>query len=628
MQSLDSQLTEISSWRGQVLGRIREWLDGLKDLGLAADGADAEFERIRQAAAGDRVSVAFVAEFSRGKSELINALFFSGYGRRVVPSGAGRTTMCPTEIMYDPTIEPCIRLLPIETRALPVTLLDLKNNTRLWVTQAIDHADADNVAMQLMRVKETKFVERREAEQLGLTNDVPASANTVEIPRWRHAIVNLPHPLLKQGLTIIDTPGLNALGNEPELTLSVLPSATAVLYVLAADAGVSKSDSEVWRTLLATMPRSGRFVVLNKIDGLWDDMRSRDDIAADIYRQTISVAHTLDVPEGRVFALSAMKALTARISQNPALEERSQIRDLEYALTNELLPARRNLLAERFLKFVDEVAGDARAVLESRLASIDAQTEELTQLEQGGGDIAQALIERAKAEKAAFQQAFQALFALRSVVSRSAKQAIQSLSATPLKDMPTRMGLDSARSGKELRAIFDALVDYVRKQLGEAQRQCREAHSVVVGMQKQLAVQHRLSIQVAKPFSMDRYNTELDTIERAAVRAFPNLPIMLPGTRLNAQRMIITANQHIIAVVDKAVRDATGWLNTLTAPLDRQMRDQQNQLRRREESLARMLDARQSLAERLGELAEIHSQAASQQEELNRTHGTLRNILR
>ena len=32
---------------------------------------------------------------------------------------------------------------------------------------------------------------------------------------------------------ILDTPGLNALGAEPELTLSMLPSAHAVLFILA-----------------------------------------------------------------------------------------------------------------------------------------------------------------------------------------------------------------------------------------------------------------------------------------------------------------------------------------------------------------------------------------------------------
>jgi predicted GTPase len=49
----------------------------------------------------DKLSVAFVAEFSRGKSELINAIFFAEYGQRILPSAAGRTTMCPTELLWD-----------------------------------------------------------------------------------------------------------------------------------------------------------------------------------------------------------------------------------------------------------------------------------------------------------------------------------------------------------------------------------------------------------------------------------------------------------------------------------------------------------------------------------------------
>jgi hypothetical protein len=54
----------------------------------------------------------------------------------------------------------------------------------------------------------------------------------VEVPLWRHAIINLPHPLLKQGLVILDTPGLNAVGAEPELTVNLIPQAHAVVFIL------------------------------------------------------------------------------------------------------------------------------------------------------------------------------------------------------------------------------------------------------------------------------------------------------------------------------------------------------------------------------------------------------------
>jgi hypothetical protein len=51
---------------------------------------------------------------------------------------------------------------------------------------------------------------------------------------------------------ILDTPGLNAIGTEPELTLSLLPNAHAVLFILAADTGVTQSDLAIWREHVGT----------------------------------------------------------------------------------------------------------------------------------------------------------------------------------------------------------------------------------------------------------------------------------------------------------------------------------------------------------------------------------------
>ncbi len=89
----------------------------------------------------DTLTIAFVAEFSRGKSELINAIFFADYGQRILPSAAGRTTMCPTELLYDETLPPSIRLLPIETRAAALSTSDFRERS-----QRLDRAAAGYLA--------------------------------------------------------------------------------------------------------------------------------------------------------------------------------------------------------------------------------------------------------------------------------------------------------------------------------------------------------------------------------------------------------------------------------------------------------------------------------------------------
>ena len=144
----------------------------------------------------------------------------------------------------------------------------------------------------------------------------------VEISQWRHAVVNFPHPLLKEGLIIVDTPGLNAIGTEPELTLNLIPNAHAVLFILAADTGVTKSDIDVWRNHIGN--GLGRLVVLNKIDSMWDELRTKEEVDGQLKRQVETVAHTLGLEEKQVFPVSAQKGLVAKINKDAPLLARSR----------------------------------------------------------------------------------------------------------------------------------------------------------------------------------------------------------------------------------------------------------------------------------------------------------------
>jgi hypothetical protein len=295
-------------------------------------------EKLRE----DRLHVAFVAEFSRGKSELINAIFFAGYGNRILPSTAGRTTMCPTELMFDKAKAPSIELLRIESRESNASISEYKRFADEWQVVPIDTTSAEAMQDALRHVSDVVRVDRATAEKLGFAIGDSDSAvlrvdgdGTVEIPRWRHAVINFPHPMLEQGLVILDTPGLNAIGTEPELTLSLLPNAHAVLFILAADTGVTQSDLTVWREHIGTAGgrKKGRIVVLNKIDSLWDELKSTAEIDAEIARQVDTCAWTLNLPEDQIFPVSAQKALVAKINDDAELLKRSRLADLEYALS-------------------------------------------------------------------------------------------------------------------------------------------------------------------------------------------------------------------------------------------------------------------------------------------------------
>lgn len=170
----------------------------------------------------DTVSIAFIGEMSRGKSELINAVFFGHTGARLLPVGPGRTTMCPIEIASDTRQPPSLRLLPIETRADPRALSDWHAEPQAWVQLDFPADDPEQRAAAMDRTTWT-------------VTDAAGSASG-HVPRWRHATLNLSHPLLDRGMRIFDTPGLNALGAEPELTLDLLPQCDVIAFVLSVSA--------------------------------------------------------------------------------------------------------------------------------------------------------------------------------------------------------------------------------------------------------------------------------------------------------------------------------------------------------------------------------------------------------
>ena len=304
-------LDALAAWRTALDGHVGALARALAEPDLLDDADAAALAALRERLASDKLVLAFVAEFSRGKSELVNAIFFGDAGCRVLPATPGRTTMCPVELRFDATAEPRLSLLPIETRLGGQSLAELRSREEPWQHLPLDPGRPQTLVQALAAVTQTRRVSVQEATALGLWSDdqpednpPPLPDGTVEVPTWRHAIINYPHPLLQRGLVVIDTPGLNAIGAEPELTLGLLPVAHAVVFVLAADTGVTRSDLALWRDHLGPASLE-RFVVLNKIDTLADPLASAAEVQAQVERQRQHAAATLEVPLQRVFSLSA-----------------------------------------------------------------------------------------------------------------------------------------------------------------------------------------------------------------------------------------------------------------------------------------------------------------------------------
>jgi hypothetical protein len=636
---LAQQFAAYAEWRSQLGDGLEAFRNWLADNELNDAQSDLRLTQLNERLREDRLHVAFVAEFSRGKSELINAIFFADYGNRMLPSSAGRTTMCPTELLYDPAKPPCVELLPIETRGSNAGVSEYKRLPEEWRTVPLDVDSAEAMQATLRHVSEVTRVDRATAENLGFVIDDESLAaihvgddGLVEIPRWRHAIINFPHPLLKQGLVILDTPGLNAIGTEPELTLSLLPNAHAVLFILAADTGVTQSDLTIWREHIGAPEgrRKGRLVVLNKIDGQWDELKSEAEIESEIDRQVASVAGILELPANQVFPVSAQKGLVAKINGDAGLLAKSRLTELERALSEELIPAKRDIVRDDSESEFTELATRTRGLLDSRLAGLREQLAELTELRGKNKGVVEYMMGKVRTEKEEFEAGLQRYYAVRSIFSTQTNKLFAHLGLDSLRALTqsTREAMLEATFSKQLSDAMTNFFAVSRDALARSKGEVDEIHQMMNAVYRKFSVEHGLKLGTPASFSLLRYEKELDRLETWCNTHLSSTLQLLRHQKAHlTQKFFEEVALQVRRAFEHANRHAEGWLKAVMAPMETQVREHQIQLKRRLESIKRIHQATDTLEERIGELTHVEGGLLGQVQALDALSATIRGAL-
>jgi hypothetical protein len=612
--SLSQNFEAYSQWRSGVAAQVERFRRWLNDNDLNEAEIEQRLQQLLLKLREDRLTVAFVAEFSRGKSELINAIFFAGYGNRMLPSAAGRTTMCPTELLYDDARPATIELLPIQSRSTNASITEYKRFPDEWRSIAVDIHSAEAMQAALHHVSDVLRVPPEEAQRLGFSvgDDETTSFRIdddglVEIPQWRHAIINFPHPLLKQGLVVLDTPGLNAIGTEPELTLSLLPNAHAVLFILAADTGVTQSDLLIWRDYIRgnDSRSSGRLIVLNKIDGMWDELKKPAEVDAEISRQVGTCADILNLPEGQIFPVSAQKALVAKVTRDAALLDKSRILALERALASELVPAKMEIVRETAAGEFWNSFRRTHRVLDARLTDINEQLRELTGLRGKNKGVVEYMLGKVKNEKSEFETGLQRYYAVRSVFSTQTTALFSHLSLDSLRDLTkhSRAEMQKTSFSLGLSGAMSGFFAEVRDNVQLAEKDVTEIMAMMSAIYKKFAIEHGLKLGTPTSFSLLRYEKEIDRLERWC-NTHLNTPLNLltQEKRMLVNRFFEEVAVQVRRTVEHANQDAEIWIKAIMSPMETQVREHQVQLRRRLESIRRIHQATDTLDERIGEL--------------------------
>ena len=614
--SFNDKFDQHGTWRREFALRLKLLAEWMKDHDLLDAAVQERLRRLENRLRADKVMVAFVAEFSRGKSELINAIFLAAYGRRIMPASAGRTTMCPTEMGYDPEVPPCLRLLPIDTRLQTQSLMEWRMVPEKWTRIDLDVNNPQQLAAALEKVAETLRVTPDQARALGFWDSPSAgeqppldAQGLVEVPRWRHALINMAHPLFKQGLVILDTPGLNAIGAEPELTVSLLPQAQAVVFILGADTGVTQSDLAIWREHLVTegsevVPADTRLVVLNKIDTLWDALSSAAQIEQQIERQCSTTADILGLAREQVFPISAHKGLLAKVTHDAELLQSSRLSALEDALAHRVLGQRQRILGAAVATGIADLQAETGRVLNIRRRDLAEQLQELQGLRGKNAAVIRHMRARITQEQAEFDQGGAKIHAVRSVHLKLLRDVFSLLGGTTLRQEMAQLTQALQHKGLKLgvkRAYGDTF-DRLRENLRRVQSLTSEIQAMLAATFRQLNAEYGFSLQPPVEPNVLSYLDDLALVERSHLQYLGVGNAFRLAQPEFSERLVRALSTRLRGVHQTALADIELWSKSAAAQLDAQLRERRRNFSRRIEAIDRIQQAAGGLDERIVDL--------------------------
>jgi predicted GTPase len=261
-----------------LAGQLRIVRESLTTLGR--EKAERQCGDLMVKLAEDRFTLAVLGQFKRGKSSLMNAII----GSELLPIGVLPLTSAITVLRYGP-------------------------KERLIINRENSILD-DELPVS------------------SLPEYVTETGNPGNIRKVKTACVEVPVSFLRNGIEFVDTPGVgSSIIANTATTYDFLPECDAVLFVTSIDTPMTSTELAFLREIRKYVNKI--FFVINKIDLVVDEERDKvlnfvaDTIRAQTGSETV-----------KVFPLSALMGLTARMTGDAVLYEQSGLKALEDTLAS------------------------------------------------------------------------------------------------------------------------------------------------------------------------------------------------------------------------------------------------------------------------------------------------------
>ena len=312
----------------------------------------------------------------------------------------------------------------------------------------------------------------------------------------------------------------------------------------------------------------------------------------------------LDIPATQVFAASAQKALVAKVNGDDALLARSRLPVLEASLSQKLIPAKRDIVGAASQGEVRSLAAGVRSILDARSASIAEQLARIAgaaRQEPGRRrphDGAGAARRRSCSSAASRATRRCATCSRSRPTSLFDHIGLEALRANAGAHAPAHRGqpVHARRARRDERFLPAASTATSSRRRGKSV----EIHDMMHAMYARFAKEHGLEPFNPPPFSVLKYQKEIERLERAYNTHFNTLWNMVSKAKFALmKRFFETIASRVKHVYVIANRDVEAWLKAVMSPLETQVREHHLQLRRRLDSIKRIHHASDELEDRI-----------------------------
>lgn len=282
--------------REHLGGMLSEAAEVINDLELSVESEN--LDQLSKKVNNDTFKIQVIGTFNSGKSTVINSLL----GEEVLPAFPIPTTAVINEVKYGEKKEAILYFRDPLPDKLPISLSP----------KAMKH-------MQKHRMKNIpplriSYNEIEDYVVIPMGEDVREML--LESP-YEKVELFWPLPLLKEGVEIIDSPGLNESDTRARVTMDYLRKADAILFVFASDRLCSKDEMEFVKNNLYDAGFTDPFFVANRFDLITERQKEQVIKFAEMKLRQFT--------NNPIYFISAQDALDGALSHNDELIKKSGI---------------------------------------------------------------------------------------------------------------------------------------------------------------------------------------------------------------------------------------------------------------------------------------------------------------